>query len=274
MGNSSISLYPILKEGYWVTFDSQGGSVIARQFVDRNVPADQRKVSDPGTMVKTGYTFSGWYTDEECTTLYDFSTEVTSPMTLYAGWKPDTETKYTVRYWIEYQSDPGTDGTDDVWDYKFVAAQVKNGTTGSLAEYDENFIFTAPYNLDIYGYELNTEKTTATTIAGDGNTIYNVYYQCKTFDLSFRVDGFHKAGSTETYLLSYKGLKYSTDLKFVWDRMTADGAVQYMNDNKLHFYSTEGSNTQLSMSYEEYPKVESKNRYRHRKQRPGSASGI
>ena len=33
-----------------------------------------------------GWTFGGWYTDKECTRSYDFSTPVTSDVTLYAKW--------------------------------------------------------------------------------------------------------------------------------------------------------------------------------------------
>lgn len=34
----------------------------------------------------SGFKFGGWYTDEACTTAFDFSTSVTSDMTLYAKW--------------------------------------------------------------------------------------------------------------------------------------------------------------------------------------------
>ncbi|MBR2381710.1 MAG: leucine-rich repeat protein [Clostridia bacterium] len=35
---------------------------------------------------RTGYYFTGWYTDSACTTKYTFSGDITSDMTLYAGW--------------------------------------------------------------------------------------------------------------------------------------------------------------------------------------------
>ncbi len=35
-----------------------------------------------------GHFFKGWYEDQACTTLYDFSKEITSDITLYAGWQP------------------------------------------------------------------------------------------------------------------------------------------------------------------------------------------
>ncbi|MCD8214272.1 MAG: leucine-rich repeat protein [Clostridiales bacterium] len=48
-------------------------------------------LTEPSTPVYDGYTFTGWYTDSDCTTLYDFSTKVTSSFTLYGGWKVSGE---------------------------------------------------------------------------------------------------------------------------------------------------------------------------------------
>ena len=42
--------------------------------------------TEPVKPVRTGYTFDGWYTDQECMTPYDFSTPVTGNITLYAKW--------------------------------------------------------------------------------------------------------------------------------------------------------------------------------------------
>ena len=48
------------------------------------------KVTKPADPTKEGYTFSGWFTDKDCTKAYDFDAPVngTQPeFTLYAGWK-------------------------------------------------------------------------------------------------------------------------------------------------------------------------------------------
>ena len=47
-------------------------------------------MAKPADPTKEGYTFSGWFTDEDCTKAYDFDAAVdgTQPeFTLYAGWK-------------------------------------------------------------------------------------------------------------------------------------------------------------------------------------------
>ena len=65
-----------------VTFESNGGSAVTPQTVEYNKAAT--KPADP---TKSGMTFTGWFTDADCTKAYDFSTPVTADITLYAGWE-------------------------------------------------------------------------------------------------------------------------------------------------------------------------------------------
>ena len=65
-------------------------------------PADQiieanNTVKEPQAPSAVGYTFGGWYTDEQCTDAnkYDFTTRVTENLNLYAKW---TQNKYTVTF--------------------------------------------------------------------------------------------------------------------------------------------------------------------------------
>lgn len=68
-----------------VIFDSNEGTAVDSQLV----PVGD-KVAKPADPTKEGYTFSGWFTDKDCTNAYDFDDPVdgTQPeFTLYAGWK-------------------------------------------------------------------------------------------------------------------------------------------------------------------------------------------
>ena len=46
-------------------------------------------VSKPSDPKRDRYIFDGWYTDEECTQAFDFSTPITSNLTLYAKWSEE-----------------------------------------------------------------------------------------------------------------------------------------------------------------------------------------
>ena len=64
-----------------VKFDSNGGSSVASQTVDKN-----STIKEPSDPTRKGYEFTGWFTDDDCTKAFDFSTKITKSMTLYAGW--------------------------------------------------------------------------------------------------------------------------------------------------------------------------------------------
>ncbi len=49
--------------------------------------ANGETVAKPADPTKEGYTFTNWYENEPLTIVFDFSTEITSDWTLYAGWQ-------------------------------------------------------------------------------------------------------------------------------------------------------------------------------------------
>lgn len=87
--NDSGKLFAVKGNGqranrYTVSFSANGK--------DADMPDSQRvkegkTATEPATKPQLkGYTFGGWYTDEACTQAYDFSTPVTTDLTLYAKW--------------------------------------------------------------------------------------------------------------------------------------------------------------------------------------------
>ena len=82
-------VYPKLKQDY-IQFNTNGGTSVASQKVYY-----QSKVTEPESPTKEGYTFTGWFTENECINKYDFNTLVTKSVTLYAGWKIN---EYTVTF--------------------------------------------------------------------------------------------------------------------------------------------------------------------------------
>ena len=159
----STSVYAIIEQGYWVTFDSDGGSNIDSQFVFD-------KISLNGiTPTKPGYTFAGWYNGEE---KVENGTKVTAPMTLKAHWNP-SEVNYTVIHWWENADDNG---------YSFQELETKKGLTGSEV------------NAKAKSYKgFTAQPVTKKTIKGDGSTIVSVYYKRNVYDVKFY--SFYEAGN-------------------------------------------------------------------------------
>ena len=66
---------------YTVTFNTNGGSAVPAQTVLAGSIAFQ-----PENPTKASYVFSGWFADEELTTVYQFGSPVNANITIYAQW--------------------------------------------------------------------------------------------------------------------------------------------------------------------------------------------
>lgn len=80
IGNKTVVFHGITPN-YTVTFNSMGGSAVTSQSVSPGGHATQP--ANPTNGVKV---FGGWFTDENCTQAFNFSTAINSNITLYAKW--------------------------------------------------------------------------------------------------------------------------------------------------------------------------------------------
>lgn len=227
VGAEDIKLYPILLEGYWVDFESNGGTAVTSQFIDRLAAGEGRKAQEPAEPYREGYTFTGWYANEAFSEVYDFDTPVTAPCTIYARWTPNDNTQYKVVYWVEYQSDV----ENDLWDYKMVARIVNQATTGTETEYDPELIFKDPYKKETYGYQLNADKSETKTVAPDGSTVVNVYFDCQTRNVSVTFPD--RDGNNVT--VSAEDVKFTADMGFFWDMVAEHNELDFLLDGKHIF---------------------------------------
>lgn len=69
-----------------VIFETNDGTYVENQEV-----APGESAVEPEAPTKDGYIFGGWYLDENCTTVYDFSAAVTADTVLYAKWTAEEE---------------------------------------------------------------------------------------------------------------------------------------------------------------------------------------
>ena len=197
-------VYPVVKTGFWVTFDTKGGDYMAPQF-QMGTPLDLSTI----TPTRNGYTFDGWYIDGQKVT------SVSAEATVTAHWKANSKTEYTVIHWQENANDDG---------YSLKETETQKGKTGSetkaaAKEYDG---FTA-------------ETITQQTIAGDGSTIVNVYYKRNVYTVKFySYSGWGWDSSPQEYTSLRITAKYGANISKKWPTYngsntwsTSDGGSTY-----------------------------------------------
>lgn len=183
---SDITLYAKVEKGYWLTFESNGGSYVAPAFYANGTPA-----AAPDKPTKSGYTFAGWFTDKELTQTADVS-NITATTTLYAKWTEKDNTSYTVIHWLENADDDG---------YSYQASETKTGTTGSKTKATAK------------SYTGFTAQTiTQETIKGDGSTIVSVYYKRNVYEVKFFTDRKGKNEDTNLRITA----KYGANISDKW----------------------------------------------------------
>lgn len=81
--DSDLTVYAKWDIAYYdVVFESNGGTSISTITCEYGT-----RLSQPSDPVRSGYVFSGWFTNVACTTPWDFTSyKVTADITLYAGW--------------------------------------------------------------------------------------------------------------------------------------------------------------------------------------------
>ena len=158
---SVLQLYSI---NYIVSFDSDGGPSVASQSISPGGKATYPPVS------KTGFVLNGWYTSKIGGSKFDFSTTITSNITLYAHWTP-------LRYTVTFDANGGSPSTSQIISYGDNAAYPTTPTrsgylfegwyttkTGSTA-----FSFETAITKDMTVYAHWKSSTTYYTLTFDAN---------------------------------------------------------------------------------------------------------
>lgn len=103
-GSTTVEVYKVSVMGFPViTFDPMGGPQVQEiQQTAYGIPAS--KPTDP---VRSGYDFGGWFTSSALTEEYDWSSDVTRSITLYAKWTP-TGTEVPETFEITFDVDGGS----------------------------------------------------------------------------------------------------------------------------------------------------------------------
>ena len=159
--DANIILYPDVQQGHWLTFDTAGGSYLDPVFV-----APGAVTQTPDTPTRLGFDFLGWYNGEQP---FSFGQELTASVELTAKWQGH-QVDYKVLYWLENADDDG---------YSLDKMDTLHGIAGEMTEAGSN------YNPG-EGFHLSADHSLVQqTIAGDGSTLVNVYYDRDVYTIYF-----------------------------------------------------------------------------------------
>lgn len=274
--------------GKWLVFHEveKGATYVAPQFLEEG---ERPNMPNPDRMLLLGHRFDGWYLDEDYTQPYDGG-PISARTDVYAKWVPATWAPYTVIIWKQ-----NLDGT-----YAYAESVQLAGTVGSTinslsirnnndADYlyingrdMDNRAVTKSYqsrhtgrtgqthnyeNPDYIGFNcvrLDQNKT----IAPEGNTVVNVYYD----RIEYTVKIYHARRSGNNYnvpttrsngnTLSLGGMNWTGNISNY--RGPSSGVKTETSGNYTYYYTTITAKYGEDISdqwpkYEDYPNLSSGN---------------
>lgn len=191
--SSSTPNYP-LRDGYLVTFDSQGGS-----YVDEQVVSAGSTAQIPDNPGKEDNYFMGWYTEASgFSFMFDFNTTISKDIRLYARW-----------YDINDTTDSDNDGLPDGLEYSCGTDPFNEDTDGDgLTDYEE---------LSLLNYNPLAQDTDGNGIPDgredfDGDGLDNLAEKERGTDMcSEDTDYDDLTDYDEIYIYHTDPLKYDTD---------------------------------------------------------------
>ena len=219
----------------YISFDSKGGSAVPMISKSINAP-----IGALPTPTKVGYTFDKWYMANDTafappeTMLNDwrdapYSSRDQKGITVYAKWNPNANTKFTVEHYVQELNGTytKTDRVDTPTGYTDSTITNGSGTNSETVTYlaprtsgtdtatkpnvasnEEN----PKYTVDFTKY---TPKAFAAgkTIAPDGSTVVKIYYDRKSYSVTFTYGDRESSDNQPlTYTAKYGATVYAPKL--------------------------------------------------------------
>ncbi len=172
-------VYPYTVPCVWISFNPTGGSGVESIYTDAGVSTSL----SGKTSTRVGYNFAGWSTTPNGNVITSSSYTPTDDTLLYAVWTPAL-VKYTIIYW-------GQNANDNDYSVLTTVANRTAYTESTLTSVMANS--SAPLSGTSYVYEkhfeFNSNRVESTTVAPDGTSVVNVYYDRKLYTLTFNLKG-------------------------------------------------------------------------------------
>ena len=183
----------------YYAFDSNGGS-----YVPMIVTGKGAAITAPAAPIKQGYTFAGWYSDSTLRQSYAIPAVMpafsgTKGMMLYAKWEPAHDTPYRVEHYLQELNGTYTKANDDLCTGTTLERTAVSPRTGTVDG----------VNYDNYACAGVTQQT----IKADGSAVVRVYYERKSYDVTFTYGTFRSAELPDiVYTIKYGGTAYAPAL--------------------------------------------------------------
>ena len=183
----------------YYAFDSNGGS-----YVPMIVTGKGAAITAPAAPVKQGYTFAGWYSDSALRQSYAIPAAMpafsgTKGMMLYAKWEPAHDTPYRVEHYLQELNGTYTKANDDLCTGTTLERTAVSPRTGTVDG----------VNYDNYACAGVTQQT----IKADGSAVVRVYYERKSYDVTFTYGTFRSTELPDiVYTIKYGGTAYAPAL--------------------------------------------------------------
>lgn len=208
-------VYAYVIDAFWIHFDenddlydtngnkiSSGGASYIGPVAVSQTQTPAQAVSTIPESTRRGYDFLGWYygtkgSDNNVTLgePFDWNTLMTEDVTVYAKWEAHANTELTINIWKQ-----NLEGTG--YDYVADASRTYEGVTGATLECHENYFYMSDpagnydyyssSDIDLTGFEYNSAKIVdstgkeVSTLSAKGDTVINVFYNRKTYTLTFQ----------------------------------------------------------------------------------------
>ena len=197
MLNRHIDLYAEVKGRYWLVFNANGTGAT---FTGPQLIYGDKVTAKPDDPTRKGYIFKGWNTQPDGNGEWwykadnsvpsKFGSALTEDVNLYAVWE-GAPNSYTVLYWKQRATDEvGIENKDKKYDLvgsETFDTNIKTGDaiTESSLPSGWNSKTGTDYNQTHYSWN---DLAADTTVAADGSTIVNVYYDRDIYSLFFEVN--------------------------------------------------------------------------------------
>lgn len=157
--------------GVLVTFNYNYEGAPAAEVKTVDVGGTVTQPTDPSR--EGSFLFTGWYTDEDCTKEFDFSTAISEDTTLYAGWEEVAGDVVTLTYMWNYEGAPDAGVAN--------TARVQKGRKPTMYKAArEGFYFEGWYT-----DAACTQKFDFNKVVNEDQTLYAHWYKINKFEAEY-----------------------------------------------------------------------------------------